>query len=76
MLHEFNNFFSTIGEKLTDKFSDSKTYKQFLQNRVSSTVYMEPPKINEVINVINSLNLHKSVSHDNISSLFFVCGFQ
>ena len=57
-LRKFNNFFSTIGKKLTDKFSNSKTYKRFLRSRISSTIYMEPPRINEVINVINSLNLH------------------
>ena len=70
MLSEFNNFFSTIGKKLTDKFSDSETYKRFLRNIISSTIYMEPPKVNEVLNVINPLNLHKSVSHDKISSYF------
>ena len=57
MLSEFNNFFSTIGKKLTEKFGDSETYKQFLRNRISSTIYMEPPKVNEVLNVISSLNL-------------------
>ena len=31
---------------------------------------MEPPRIIEVIIVINYLNLHKSVSHDNILSHF------
>ena len=31
---------------------------------------MEPPRVNEVLNVIISLNLHKSVGHDNISSYF------
>ena len=31
---------------------------------------MEPPRTNEALNVINSLNLHKSVGHDNISSYF------
>ena len=29
---------------------------------------MEPPRKSEVINVINSLNLHKSVGHDKILS--------
>ena len=35
-----------------------------------STIYMEPTRINEVINAINFLNLHKSEGHDNISSYF------
>ena len=31
---------------------------------------MEPPRVNEVINLINLLNLRKSVGHDNISPYF------
>ena len=31
---------------------------------------MEPPRLNEEINVTNSLNLHKLVGHDNISPYF------
>ena len=31
---------------------------------------MEPHRVNEVINIINSLNLNKSVDHDNISPYF------
>ena len=31
---------------------------------------MEPPRVNEVLNVINSLDLHKSVGHDKTSSFF------
>ena len=33
-------------------------------------MYMEPPRVNEVINLINLLNLCKSVGHDNISPYF------
>ena len=33
-------------------------------------MYMEPPRVNEVINLINSLNLRKLVGHDNISPYF------
>ena len=70
MLRKFNNFFSTMGKQLADKFSDSKTYTRFLRNRINSKIYLKLLRINEVINVINSLKLHKSVSHDNISSYF------
>ena len=31
---------------------------------------MEPPRVNEVFNLINSLSLHKSIGHDNIPSYF------
>ena len=33
-------------------------------------MYMEPPQVNKVINLINLLNLCKSVGHDNISPYF------
>ena len=35
---------------------------------------MEPPRVNEVKNLINSLNLRKSVGHDNISSYYLRIG--
>ena len=31
---------------------------------------MEPPRVNEMKTLIKSLNLHKSVGHDNISSYY------
>ena len=31
---------------------------------------MEPPRVNKVINLINSLNLHKSMGRDNILPYF------
>ena len=31
---------------------------------------MEPPKVNKVLNMINFLNLNKSVGHDNLSPYF------
>ena len=31
---------------------------------------MEPPRVNEAKNLMNSLNLRKSVGHDNISSYY------
>ena len=31
---------------------------------------MEPPRVNEVLNMINSLNLNKFVGHDNLSPYF------
>ena len=37
---------------------------------MDSSIFMEPPRINEVLNLINSLSLHKSVGHDNISPYF------
>ena len=35
---------------------------------------MEPPRVNEGKNLINSLNLRKSVGHDNTSSYYLRIG--
>ena len=72
ILDEFNHFFSKVGENLASEFStnDEAAFELFLQNRVSPSIFMEPPRVNEVINIINSLNLNKSVGHDNISPYF------
>ena len=72
ILEKFNDFFSKIGENLAKNFSrhDKSSYENFLSNRDLPTIYMEPPRINEVINVIHSLQMHKSVGHDNISPFY------
>ena len=72
ILEEFSKYFSNIGENLADKFkSDNpETYKLYLRNKVKSSIFMEPPRVNEVKNLMNSLNLRKSVGHDNISSYY------
>ena len=70
MLEEFNKYFSHIGENLAAKFKsvNAETYKLYLRNRMRSSIFIEPPRANEVKNVINSLNLRKFVGHDNLSS--------
>ena len=72
ILHEFNKFFSKVGVTLANNFhtTEENSFKKFLRNRVKSLMYMEPARVNEVINLINSLNLRKSVGHDNISPYF------
>ena len=67
----FNEFFSTIGEKLAENFdSNDSGFAHFLRYKVKSSIYFDPPRINEVINLINSLNLSKAVGHDNIAPYF------
>ena len=71
ILNEFNEFFSTIGEKLAENFdSNGSGFAHFLRDKVKSSMYFDPPRINEVINLINSLNLSKAVGHDNIAPYF------
>ena len=50
--------------------SNDSRFAHFLRNKVKSSIYFDPPRINEVINLINSLNLSKAVGHDNIAPYF------
>ena len=60
-----------IGEKLAENFdSNDSGFAHFLCNQVKSSIYFDPPRINEVMNLINSLNLSKAVGHDNIAPYF------
>ena len=70
ILEEFNKYFSHIGENLAAKFKsdNAETYNLYLHYRIRSSIFMEPLRVNEVKNLINSLNLRKPVGHDNISS--------
>jgi len=47
-------------------------YSSFTDDLVLRFDILEPPRQAEVINLINSLNLHKAVGHDNISPHYFL----
>jgi len=47
-----------------------KITKYTLKSKVKLSIFMEPPRINEVTNLMYSLNLRKSVGHDNISPYY------
>ena len=66
ILEEFNNFFLKIGEKLASEFAtnDEELFKRFLSSPVAPSIFLQPPRVNEVIVAINSLNFYKSFGHD------------
>ena len=72
ILEKFNELFSTIGENLANDLnsSDDNAYKRFLRNRFKSSIFLEPPRVNEVIIVINSLNSKEFHGHDDIPPFF------
>ena len=55
---KFNNFLINAGENFAKKFDnvDKNSYKQFFQNKVKSSEYLIPSGVDEVIDLINSLN--------------------
>ena len=72
IVEELNDFFSNVGKNLAKNIDSpgNKTYRQFLSKRVSSSICTEPPRVNEMLNMINILNLNKSLGHDNLSPYF------
>ena len=67
-----NNYFCSIGESLASscKTDNKSSFLKYLTNRISSSIFLEPPSINEIINSINSLSNFKAVDHDNIHPMF------
>ena len=70
VVNSFNTFFCNIGKKLADKIlgNESCTFLNYLSNRVSQSICLKPPELNEIINSIHSLNVSKAIGHDNISA--------
>ena len=70
--NEFNDYFCSIGSNLASK-ALGKTKKkpyEFLIKKISTSIYLEPPSLNEILNQISSLNDHKAVGHDDIPAYF------
>ena len=69
---EFNNCFCTIGKKLDNNISlqSNEPFKFVLKKRTASPFFFEPPTVNEIVELICSLNVNKAVGHDNISAFF------
>ena len=64
----FNEFFCSIDANLAHKFNQSapNSLSQYLEQRVSSSIYLDVPNLSEIINAIQALSLNKSIGHDNI----------
>ena len=68
----FNNFCCSIGKDLAQKIStlSSNRFKSSLKNRVSSSIFLEPPNISEIVALMQTLDVKKAVRHDNIPAFF------
>ena len=57
----FNNYFSTTGEKLAKNIENQNNFPftHFLKNRLSSSIYLNPPCFEEVYAELCSLNFKK-----------------
>ena len=70
--NEFNNYFYSIGSKLANNISGKTKKKpyEFLNKKISSSIYLEPPSVNKILNHILSLNDNKAIRHDDIPAYF------
>jgi len=70
--HLFNQYFCKIGENLATKVTvdKSNSYKKYLHNTTSSSLFFTPIQVNEILNAIASMNNSTARGHDNISSFF------
>ena len=68
----FNRFFCSIAKTLAKHIPHSNipTYRNYFTNLVSSPIFLSTPSINEIINVIYSLNVNKTLGHNNIFAFF------
>ena len=68
----FNNFFCSIGENLSNSAASQENYefRDYLSNRVSSSIFLDSPSLSEIVKSIQSLNMNKALGHDNILHYF------
>ena len=67
-----NEFFLTICPKLVNKIEISFEEKHisYLEDRISSSAFLDVPSMTEINNGVFSLNINKSVRHDQILPYF------
>ena len=70
----FNNYFSTIAQKLQSKiFHHSHDYKKYLKNKNENSFFITPTDKNEIINILNTFNINKSTGPHSIpNSILFL----
>jgi hypothetical protein len=69
-----NNYFSTIGKKLTKDLTSNTNYQSYLKNPNTHSLYLEPVQQSEITKIILNLNSKKSSGSDNITpKLLKIC---
>ena len=68
----FNKFFCSIGENLAKDIpcQNNRKFMSYLRNRNSSSMFLETPKLDEIIDSLKSLSVNKAVGQDNIPAFF------
>ena len=69
----FCDHFSTIASKIVKDNPNptlADSFKQFLNRRISDSIFLQPTEPGEILNTINLLNVRKSSGFDHISPFF------
>ena len=71
---KLNEHFALVGKNLADKIptNNNNSFSKYLNQRVASSMFLQPPRHSEVFNIIHSLRPRKSSGLDNIDS-YFIC---
>ena len=59
-LNRFNNFFSTIGERLSSDLNSINNFEPSPQTHNSNNFYLFPPNQSEILNIISNLKITKT----------------
>ena len=62
----FNDYFSTIGQNLSNNFPENSDFRKYMKTNSSNTIYMNPIVIKEVSIEINKLKINKSSGPDGV----------
>ena len=68
---KLNEHFVSVGKNLADKIptNDNNSFSKYLNQKVASSMFLQPPRHSEVFNIIHFLHLRKSSGHENIDSI-------
>ena len=72
LTEKFNDFFCTTGEKLANVIPTQNplNFKTFLKHRISSSLFLEPSNLYEMIDILRALKVNKVVGHDNLPACY------
>ena len=70
----FNKYFCGVGRTLANNINcnNSISFKNYMKNRVSSSMFLRPTCATEILRIINQMNLNKSCGSDGINAKFII----
>ena len=73
--NKYNNYFSTIANKLRDKIykNNNQNFKSYLRNRIDKSFFIFPTCKEEIIEIINELDCMKATGPHSIPTDVFKC---